>query len=47
MGILLGPPIFGHIVDTTGSYSLAWFIFGITSALALGILYLVQPQQTD
>jgi len=45
MGIIMGPPIFGHIVDTTGSYSLAWFIFGIFSALATGILHLVRTQR--
>ena len=45
MGIILGPPAFGHIVDTTGSYSMAWFIFGIASALATGILQLIRAQQ--
>jgi sugar phosphate permease len=41
MGIVLGPPIFGHIVDLTNSYSLAWFTFGLASALATGILHMV------
>ena len=44
MGIILGPPAFGHIVDTTGSYSIAWLIFGIASALATGILQLIRTE---
>ena len=44
MGIILGPPVFGHIVDTTGSYSLAWLIFGIASAVATGILNLIRTE---
>jgi sugar phosphate permease len=42
LGIIVGPPVFGYIVDKTGSYSLAWFVFAIASALATGILLLVR-----
>ena len=44
MGIIIGPPAFGHIVDTTGSYGAAWLVFGIASALATGILYMIQSE---
>ena len=46
MGIILGPPAFGHIVDTTGSYSLAWLIFCVVSAFATGIFSLVHPPRS-
>jgi sugar phosphate permease len=42
MGIIVGPPFFGYIVDTTGSYPLAWLIFGAASAVATGIMHLVK-----
>ena len=42
LGIIIGPPVFGYIVDRTGSYSLAWFVFAIASALATGILLLIR-----
>ena len=44
-GIIIGPPIFGHIVDITQSYSLAWLIFGMASAVAMVILLLVEERQ--
>jgi MFS transporter, ACS family, hexuronate transporter len=45
IGIIIGPPVFGHIVDITGSYALSWLIFGIASALATGTLLLVQEKR--
>ena len=45
MGILIGPPVFGHIVDTTGSYSKAWLVFGIASALATVILFRIRTKE--
>lgn len=39
VGVIFGPPLFGVIVDRTGSYSSAWMIF---SALLLGAALLVR-----
>ncbi|MFC2043789.1 MFS transporter [Chloroflexota bacterium] len=38
LGIIVGPIVFGHIVDVTGSYQLAWFsctVFAVISVLAV------------
>jgi len=37
-GVLMGPPVFGLIVDTTGSYKMAW---ALISALSLGATFLL------
>lgn len=34
LGMVLGPPFFGYIVDLTKSYSYSWFIFSIMIGLA-------------
>ncbi len=47
LGIIVGPPVFGYIVDKTGSYSLAWVVFAIASALATGILLLVRTEHGE
>lgn len=45
IGIIIGPPVFGHIADITRSYGLSWLVFGIASALATFSLLLVQEKQ--
>ena len=42
LGILVGPPIFGYIVDVTQSYAYAWTIFGVFMAIAATLLLMVQ-----
>jgi MFS family permease len=38
LGILLGPPAFGYLVDKTGSYSTAWLLFFFMMALATAFM---------
>ena len=42
LGILIGPPIFGHIVDVTQSYAYAWTVFGILTATGAFLLLMIQ-----
>ena len=42
LGILLGPPAFGYLVDKTGSYSAAWFLFFLMAALATSLMGFVR-----
>jgi len=41
-GAALGPPLFGHIVDDTGSYQWAWLSLALLSALCLVLLLFVR-----
>ncbi|MBA2446862.1 MAG: MFS transporter, partial [Chloroflexi bacterium] len=43
LGIMVGPPLFGQIVDATGSYAAAFQAGGIASLLALLLLWRVRP----
>ena len=45
LGILVGPPLFGFIVDVTLSYTLAWLTFGI--ACGTCVLLLVPIRKKD
>ena len=36
MGAIIGPPVFGAIVDATGSYSGGWFV--TAAVVGLGVL---------
>jgi sugar phosphate permease len=40
-GAAIGPPFFGHIVDTTGSYKWAWLSLAFLSALCVLLLVFV------
>jgi predicted MFS family arabinose efflux permease len=42
LGILIGPPIFGLIVDVTQSYSYAWVVFAIFTAAGAVILLMMR-----
>ena len=42
IGIMAGPPIFGYIVDTTGSYQMAWLFLAIMAILAAALLPFVR-----
>jgi ACS family hexuronate transporter-like MFS transporter len=43
LGIMVGPPLFGQIVDATGSYAAAFQAGSIASLLALLLLWRVRP----
>lgn len=40
-GSILGPPSFGHIVDLTGSYEIAWLSLAVAGALSVVLLAFV------
>ena len=42
-GVLVGPPIFGLVLDATGSYRLPWLILGAAALLAAIALSQLQP----
>jgi len=41
-GNIIGPPIFGYIIDTTGSYQIGWQFLAIMAILALALLLFVR-----
>ena len=43
LGVAIGPPIFGYIVDVTQSYSYAWTVFGIS--IAVGAVFLLMIKE--
>ncbi len=43
MGIMVGPPLFGLLVDWTGTYTVAFQLGGVASLLALLLLWRVRP----
>ncbi|MDZ7703256.1 MAG: MFS transporter [Trueperaceae bacterium] len=48
LGILSGPPLFGLVVDTTGSYRLAWQLLAVVLAVGVSLLSLVrEPERKD
>lgn len=42
LGILIGPPLFGHIVDITQSYTFAWSVFGFCIAAAASLIFMIR-----
>jgi sugar phosphate permease len=44
IGNIVGPPIFGYIIDTTGSYSPAWWFLTACAAAALVFMALVREK---
>jgi len=44
-GAILGPVIFGHIVDISGSYELAWLSLALVAALCLPLLFFVREEK--
>lgn len=46
VGIFLGPPIFGLIVDRTGAYAPAWWALAAAAAVALALLLGVREGRT-
>lgn len=42
---MAGPPIFGYIVDATGSYRMAWLFLAILAAVAAALLLFVREEK--
>lgn len=48
LGILVGPPIFGYLVDTSGSFKLSWLLLaGCAAVAAACFLFLREPNQSS
>ncbi len=48
VGIVIGPPAFGAIVDATGEYDLAWLAMAVSAALAIiCIAFVREPREHD
>jgi sugar phosphate permease len=45
VGIVFGPVVFGHIVDTSGSYELAWLSSALVAALCIVLLLFVKEEK--
>ena len=45
VGIFLGPPLFGFIVDRTGEYSPAWWVLAAFAAVSLVLLAFVRERR--
>jgi MFS family permease len=45
-GCLLGPVLFGYIVDVFGSYQLAWLSCAVSAALCVAALFFVREGTT-
>lgn len=44
-GPLLGPTLFGYIVDLSGSYQLAWLFLAICAALSVLLLFFIREER--
>jgi len=44
-GAMAGPPIFGYIVDTTGSYQIAWLAMALSGAISMGLMSQVREHR--
>jgi hypothetical protein len=42
-GVLLGPPLFGALVEVTGSYSAGWLTLAALAAAVAAVLPRLQP----
>ena len=47
LGGLTGPPIFGYIVDKTGSYQIAWLVMAACGLLAAMFAVLVREKKSN
>ncbi len=47
IGGVIGPPLFGYIVDRTSSYSLAWQLFGVCAVVAALSMVWVKKRETQ
>jgi cyanate permease len=44
-GLGMGPPLFGWIVDSTGSYSIVWWLAAFASVGGAALVFLWRPTQ--
>lgn len=45
VGIVIGPPVFGLIVDDTGSYQLAWISTAMCIAVGRLLVSLIREEE--
>lgn len=45
VGVMIGPPLFGYIVDSTGSYQAAWFAMALSGTIAVIFISLVREHR--
>ena len=43
LGIMVGPPIFGYLVDVSGSYTTAFIVGAAASLASLLLLWPIRP----
>jgi ACS family hexuronate transporter-like MFS transporter len=45
VGNIAGPPLFGYIIDSTGSYQIAWGFLAVVALLATALLFFVREER--
>jgi len=45
IGVIAGPPVFGYIIDITGSYQVGWQLLAILAAVAAVLLLFVREEK--
>ncbi len=45
LGVMTGPPLFGYIVDSTGSFQIAWLIMALSAAVSMLFISLVREHK--
>ena len=46
LGIVLFPPLFGHLVDRLGSYSLAWDMLALSWVAGILVLFFIKEEKS-
>lgn len=47
VGVIIGPPVFGVLVDATGSYRLSWIVMAVSAGLAVVTLsFIREPRRS-
>ncbi len=45
MGVFTGPLLFGHIVDISGSYQIAWLTMALSGAISVIFIALIREHK--
>ena len=45
LGVLVGPPIFGYIVDSTGSFQIAWLVLALSGVISMMFASLIREHK--
>jgi len=45
VGSIVGPPVFGYIIDTTGSYAMAWQFLAVLGIISVVFLFFVREKR--